>query len=272
MENLPLPNKVEYQEDKKNKNKGEIIIEPCYPGYGTTWGNALRRVLLSSLSGGAVTAVKIKGVKHEFSTIPFVKEDVLEIVLNLKQLRIKIFTDEEIRLSLAAKGEKNVYAKDIEKDSRVEIANPDLLIATLTDKKAKLEMEIFVKRGIGYVPVEERKNEEREVGKILIDSIFTPIRQVGLKIENVRVEEKTNFDRLIIPIETDGTIRPIEAFIQASHLLEEQFSYLAGKIKSLVEPEKKEEKKEKKGKKEKKEKGEKKEKKAKTKKGRPKKK
>lgn len=234
MEIIPFPQKIEYKPDEKDKNKGEIIIEPCFPGYGTTWGNALRRVLLSSLPGGAVTAVKIKGVKHEFSTIPFVKEDVLEIILNLKQLRMKIFTDEEIRLSLKVEGERKVYAKDIEKNSLVEIVNPNLLIATLTDKKAKFEAEIFVKKGVGYVPVEERKHEEREIGKILIDSIFTPIRNVGLKIENVRVGEKTNFDRLTLPIETDGTITPLEAFIQAAELLKDQFSYIAKEAKSLL--------------------------------------
>ena len=245
MEQIPLPTKIEYQEDKENKNKGVVIVEPCYPGYGTTWGNAIRRVLLSSLVGGAVTAVKIKGVKHEFSTIPFVKEDVLEIILNLKQLRMKIFSDEEIRLSLSVQGEKKVYARDIKKDALVEIANPDLLIATLTDKKAKLEMEIFVKKGMGYVPVEERRGEEREIGKILIDSIFTPIKSVGFKIENVRVGEKTNFDRLILPIETDGTITPLEAFFQATELLKNHFSYLSEKIKSLI-PAEESEKKEKK--------------------------
>lgn len=240
MENLPLPTRIEYQDNKDNKNKGEIIIEPCSPGYGTTWGNALRRVLLSSLSGGAVTAVKIKGVKHEFSTIPFIKEDVLEIIMNLKQLRMRIYGDEEIRLPLSMKGETKVYGKDIEKDTRVEIINSDLVIANMTDKKAKLEMEIFIKKGIGYIPVEERKNEEKEVGKILIDSIFTPIRNVGLKIESMRVGERTNFDRLTIPVETDGSISPIEAFMQASNLLKEQFLHLAENIKSLAKPEKKE--------------------------------
>ncbi len=252
MEPILLPTKIEYQEDKEEKNKGTIVIEPCYPGYGTTWGNALRRVLLSSLEGAAVTAVKIKGVKHEFSTIPFVKEDVLEIILNLKQLRMKIFTDEEIRLSLKAKGEKKVYAKDIEKNALVEIVNPDLLIATLTDKKADLEMEIFVKKGRGYVPVEERRGEAREIGKILIDSVFSPIKRVGMRIENVRVGEKTNFDRLTLSIETDKTITPLEAFIKAAEMLKDQFSYLTDKGISL-KPE--EEKKEEKEKKEKKKKG-----------------
>lgn len=242
METLPLPQKIEYKKDDKNENKGEIIIEPCFPGYGTTWGNALRRVLLSSLAGGAVTAVKIKGVKHEFSTIPFVKGDVLEIILNLKQLRMKIFSEGEIRLSLKAEGEKKVYAKDIEKNSQVEVANPNLLIATLTDKKAKFEAEIFVKKGIGYIPVEEKKDEEKEIGKILIDSIFTPIRNVGLRIENVRVGEKTNFDRLTIPIETDGIITPLEAFVQTTELLKDQFSYIAKEVKSLVTSETKEKK------------------------------
>jgi DNA-directed RNA polymerase subunit alpha len=237
MEKIILPAKIEYQGDKE---KGEIIFEPCSPGYGTTWGNTLRRVLLSSLSGGAVTAIKIRGAKHEFSTLPGVKEDLLEIILNLKQLRLKIFTDEEVKLSLDIKGGKKVLAKDIEKNSQVEVVNPELLIATLTDAKAKLEMDIFVKKGIGYVTVEERAHEEKEVGKILIDSIFTPIRNVGLKIDNVRVGEKTNYDRLILPIETDGTITPMEALIEASGLLKEQFSYLADKIEQISKPVKKE--------------------------------
>lgn len=236
MEQILLPTKIEYQPDLENKNKGSVIIEPCHPGYGTTWGNALRRVLLSSLPGAAVTAVKIKGVKHEFSTIPFVKEDVLDIILNLKQLRLKLLTvtDEEIELSLKVKGEKKVYASEIEKDAQVEIVNPTLLIATLTDKKAELEMEIFVKRGRGYVPVEERKGEKKEVGKILIDSIFSPIQSVGFKVENVRVEEKTNYDRLILPIETDGSITPLEAFISASLMLTEHFNYLAKSVENLI--------------------------------------
>jgi len=233
MEPILLPTKIEYQEDKENKNKGAIVIEPCYPGYGTTWGNALRRVLLSSLIGGAVTAVKIKGIKHEFSTIPFVKEDVLEIILNLKQLRLKIFTEDEVRLSLKLKGEKKVYAKDIEKDAQVEIVNPNLLLATLTNKRAVLEMQIFVKKGRGYLPVEERAGEEKEIGKILIDAVFSPVRQVGLKIENVRVGEKTNFERLTMPIETDGTISPLGAFIQAVGMLKDHFSYLEEKFKPL---------------------------------------
>lgn len=237
MEKISLPTKIEYQGDKE---KGEIIIEPCSPGYGTTWGNALRRVLLSSLSGGAVTAVKIRGAKHEFSTLPGVKEDLLEIILNLKQLRLKIFTEEEVKLSLEVKGNKKVLAKDIEKNGQVEIINSDLMIATINDSKAKLEMDIFVKRGTGYVPVEERANEEKEAGKIFIDSIFTPIRNVGLKIDNVRVGEKTNYDRLVLPIETDGTITPMEAIVEASALLKEQFSYLADKIEHLSKPPKKE--------------------------------
>ncbi|MBS4035815.1 MAG: DNA-directed RNA polymerase subunit alpha [Ignavibacterium sp.] len=226
-----LPTKVEYHGDKQ---KGEIIIEPCSPGYGTTWGNALRRVLFSSLSGAAITAVKIRGIKHEFSTIPGIKEDTLEIILNLKQVRLKVFTDDEIKLSLNAKGDGKVYAKNFGKNSQVEIINPDLLLATLTDKKAKLEMEVWVKRGRGYLTVEERKNEEKEVGKILIDSIFTPIFNVGLKLDNVRVGEKTNLDRLTIPIETDGTITPVEAFIEAARLLKDHFIYISKKLDELV--------------------------------------
>lgn len=223
MESIILPSKIEFVKQKE-KNRAILTVEPCYPGYGHTLGNALRRILLSSLSGAAVTAVKIKGVVHEFSTISGIREDVLEIVLNLKNLRLKIFVDEPVILNLKAKGEKKVKAKDIEKNPAVEIVNPDLEIATLTDKKAELEMQIWVRKGRGYVPVEERKKEDLELGVIAIDSIFTPIKKVGLQIENVRVGQRTDYDKLILDIETDGTLTPQEAVSQAAKLLIEQFS------------------------------------------------
>jgi DNA-directed RNA polymerase subunit alpha len=237
--------KIDYQEDKENKNKGLITIEPCYPGYGTTWGNALRRVLLSSLPGAAVTAVKIKGVRHEFSTIPHVKEDVLHIILNLKLLRLKVFKDEPVKLHLHVKGEKEVKASDFEKSADVEIVNPDLHIATLTDKKAELDMEVTVCRGYGYVPSEEKDRTGVELGTIIVDSIFTPVIKVGYKVENVRFEKRTDFDKLTLTIETDGTITPWEAFIKASELLSNQFKFLKDlmekEVKKFQEVEEKEE-------------------------------
>lgn len=229
MESIILPSKIEIQKGKI-PNEEIITIEPCYYGYGTTLGNALRRVLLSSLPGAAVTAVKIKGVLHEFSTIPHVREDVIEIILNLKQLRLQIFTDEVVRLFLKVKGEREVKAKDIEKDSNVLIVNPELHIATLTSKDAELEMEIFVSRGRGYVPTEAREGEKLELGTIGIDAIFTPVRNVGIKVEPVRVGRITNYDKLILTIETDGTIAPTQALIQAVQILLDHFNLMMGQL------------------------------------------
>jgi len=236
MKNIFLPREINFQPDKENKNKGFIIIEPCYPGYGITWGNALRRVLLTSLSGAAVVSVKIKGIKHEFSSIPYVYQDVLDIILNLKSLRLKIFSenDDPIKLRLKAVGKKKVYASDIEKSANVEITNPDLLIADLTDKKAKLEMEIWVAKGYGWVPSEAKTREDLDIGTIVVDSIFTPILQVSINIENVRVGGRTDYDRLILGIETDGTISPLGAGLKAMQLLNEQFSYLSELTATII--------------------------------------
>lgn len=221
MESIPLPTRIEVA--KHDGNTAKIIIEPCYPGYGTTLGNALRRVLLSSLPGAAVTRVKIKDVQHEFSTLPNVKEDMVDFVLNLKQLRVKLHEGEEATLVLQAKGEKVVTAKDLKLPSNVEIANPDLVIATLTDKSAELEMELFVQRGRGYVPVEAQTREKGEIGMIAVDAIYTPMKTVNFDTENVRVGQMTNFDRLTLDISTDGTMSPQEAFRQASEILVDHF-------------------------------------------------
>jgi DNA-directed RNA polymerase subunit alpha len=225
MKPIILPSKIDFKQQKE-KNRFILTIEPCYPGYGTTLGNALRRVLLSSLPGAAVTAVKIKGAPHEFSTIPGIKEDVLEIILNLKLLRLKIFTEEPVILELKAKGEKVVKAGDIEKNPAVEIVNPDLTIATLTDKKAELEMKIWTSKGRGYEPVEERKEKFSEIGMIGVDALFSPIRKIGLQVENVRVGDRTDYDKLILDIETDGTITAQEAVSQAAKILIDQFNLL----------------------------------------------
>lgn len=228
MQNILLPTKVEYQADSENKNEGSIIIEPCYPGYGITWGNALRRVLLSSLPGAAVTAVKIKGVKHEFSTLPYVKEDILEIVLNLKMLRLKILGegDELIKLPIKLEGVKKIKGADFRVSPEVKIANPDLEIATLTDKKAKLEMDVWVSKGRGYIPSEEKSREGFDIGTIMLDSMFSPIVKVEVSIENIRVEKRTDYDKLCLTIETDGIITPWQAFIEAAKMLADQFRFL----------------------------------------------
>lgn len=227
---IPLPQKIDFQEI--DKNKAAIIIEPCYPGYGVTLGNSLRRVLLSSLEGAAVTAFKMKSVQHEFSTIPYIKEDLVEIILNLKKLRLKLFSDEPLKLELNAKGEKKVTAADITPNSQIEIINKNLLIATLTDKKAVLEMEIYVNKGRGYVIVESREKEKLEIGMIAIDSLYSPILNVGFEIENVRVGQKTDFEKIILTLETDGSLTPKEAFMQAATILVEQFQQL---VKPKVE-------------------------------------
>lgn len=231
---ISLPAKIEITENKKDKRVGTVIVEPCYPGYGTTLGNALRRVLLSSLEGGAVSSVKISGVAHEFSTIPHVKEDVLEIILNLKRLRLKIFKDEQIKIALKAKGEKEVTGDDIEKNSDVEIVNPETKIATLTGRNAELNIEMTVSRGIGYVSVDQKEAEYKregldvEIGNILVDSVFSPIVNVGIKIENVRVGHMTNYEKLILDIETDGSITIKDAFEQSVKILIEQFTAVSG--------------------------------------------
>ncbi|MFA6215090.1 MAG: DNA-directed RNA polymerase subunit alpha [Patescibacteria group bacterium] len=229
MENISLPSKIEFKPGK-NDNEALVSIQPCFPGYGTTLGNALRRVLLSSLPGGAVTAFKIKGVSHEFSSLTHVKEDMVEVSLNLKQLRLKVFSDEPVRLELKVKGEKKVTAKDIKANSDVEIVNPDLLIATLTNKDAELEMELIVSQGRGYVPTETREKENTETDMILVDSIFTPIRNVGIQIENVRVGQMTNYENLNLTIETDGTISPKDALAAADTILIDHFQFIAGNV------------------------------------------
>jgi DNA-directed RNA polymerase subunit alpha len=224
MEKIPLPSKIEII--KKDENRAVFTFEPLYPGYGTTLGNALRRIMLSSLPGAAVQAVKIKGADHEFSTLSHLKEDVIGLILNLKQIRFKFFAKEPVKLILKTKGEKTVSAGDIKTTSDVEIVNKKLKIATLTDKEASLEMEITVNAGRGYVPIESREKEIHEIGTIDIDAIYTPIKNVTFNNENVRVEQMTNYDRLILDITTDGTINPSDALQMAADILVDQFNYV----------------------------------------------
>ncbi|MBI2607546.1 MAG: DNA-directed RNA polymerase subunit alpha [Candidatus Doudnabacteria bacterium] len=225
MDKIPVPSKVQFTD--LDKNKFQIVVEPLYPGYGVTLGNTLRRILLSSLRGAAVTAVKIKGVDHEFSTIPNVKEDVIEIILNLKQLCLKVHTDEPVKLELKAKGGKEVRASDFKKNAGVEIVNPDLHLATLDNKSADLEMEVTVATGRGYVPVEQRENEKLDIGTIAVDAVYTPVKMVNYEIKNVRVGQITNFDELVMTLETDGTITGKEALDEAARILLEHFSLFA---------------------------------------------
>lgn len=223
---IPLPTNVELREQKKNR--AEIVIEPCYPGYGVTLGNALRRTLLSSIGGAAITSFRFKGIQHEFSTLPNVKEDMVELMLNLKKVRAKCFSDEPVVVSLKAKGIKEVKTGDFEKNAQVEFISQDLTIFNTTDAKAEVEMEVIVQKGMGYVTVEEREKEKVDIGTIMIDAIYSPLVNVGFEVESVRVGQKTNFDRLVIKIETDGTITPKEAMEKASGILVEHFSLLGG--------------------------------------------
>ncbi|MDB4940094.1 MAG: DNA-directed polymerase subunit alpha [Candidatus Doudnabacteria bacterium] len=221
MEAVPLPNQVSLVSQEGDMYN--FVMEPLYPGYGVTIGNTLRRVLLSSMPGAAVVAVKMKWVDHEFSTIPNIKEDVIEIILNLKNLRLKVHTEEPVRLSLKVKGEKVVTSADIKETDLVEIVNKDLHIATLDNKNAELDMELIVQQGRGYVPVEQRENEKLEIGMIAVDAIYTPIKNVNYDVENVRVGQMTNFDRLKLSMETDGTITGQEALNIAAHILVDHF-------------------------------------------------
>ena len=239
---LPNPPKI----IKKEGNKATFEIEALYPGYGVTVGNSLRRVLLSSLEGAAVTQVKIKGVSHEFSTIPGVLEDVVLLMLNLKQLRFKLFTDEPQTATLKVKGEKEVKGSDLKLPSQAELVNKNCHIATLTSKSAELDMEIKIEKGIGYSAREARKTatqEKLEIGVVPIDAIFSPVRRVSYRIENIRVGERTDYDRLFLEITTDGTVSPETALFRASEILVNHFSLFVDTLRPKIE-EKTEERKE----------------------------
>jgi DNA-directed RNA polymerase subunit alpha len=222
MISLPLPPKV----IQKKKNQAVFEVEGLYPGYGVTVGNALRRVLLSSLQGAAVTEVKIKGVPHEFSTVSGVLEDTIMILLNIKNLRFKIFEGESQKVQLKVKGDSEVKGADFKCPSQIKLINPDLHIATITDKKTELDIEILVEKGIGYVPKDQIKTKKSEIGAIAVDAIFTPIRNANFQVENMRVGDRTDFDRLSLEIETDGTITPEEAFFEACDILIKHFNII----------------------------------------------
>lgn len=234
MEKIPLPTQLSVS-DGDMPNASIITIEPCFPGYGTTIGNSIRRHLLASLPGAAVTSFKIKGVLHEFSTLPNIKEDIIEISLNLKKLRLKLFSDAPVKIALNASGEKKVTAGDIERNSDVEIINKDLHICTLTDKKANIEMEMIVSQGRGYLPTEAREKEELDPGFISIDANFSPIEKVGFTIQNVRVGHMTNWDKLIFSITTDGSITPREAINSSVKDLIDHFYFIESNTRATTE-------------------------------------
>jgi DNA-directed RNA polymerase subunit alpha len=206
---------------------GSYEIDGLYPGYGHTLGNSLRRIILSSLPGVAVTSVKIDGIDHEFSTISGVKEDAITMLLNLKRMRLNMVSNEPQTLTLKVKGVKDVTAGDIKTQGGVEILNPELHIATLTDKNAELNMEITVEKGLGFVPKEVLQKNRVDIGSITVDAIFTPVRRVSYEVENMRVGDRTDFNRLKIFIETDGTITPKEA-------LEKSIETMITQLKAII--------------------------------------
>lgn len=224
--------------EKIGENQSRFLIEDCYPGFGTTLGNALRRTMLSSLPGVAVILVKIKGVTHEFTTIKGVKEDVVQIIMNLKNIRFSLSGVDEAIVTLKAKGEKEVFAKDIKTGSEVEIANPEALIATLTSSTSELEMELKIVKGIGYVPVEQQERREKEIGAIAVDAIFNPVKRVNFLVENMRVGKRTDYDRIILEVTTDGTISPESAYQQSIEILMGQFNAISGLEKAKEKEEK----------------------------------
>lgn len=224
--NIILPSKPKIIQEKDFS--GVFEIDGLYPGYGHTLGNSLRRIILLSLPGAAITSVKIKGVSHEFSSIDGIKEDVISILLNLKNIRVKMLTDEPQLLNLKVKGVKNVKAGDIDAPGQVEILNKDLHIASITDKNTELSIEMRVEKGLGYVPKEVLQKDRVEIGAIALDASFTPIRRVNYEVENMRVGDRTDFNRLRIFIETDGTISPKESLEGSIQIMIKQLKAIVG--------------------------------------------
>jgi DNA-directed RNA polymerase subunit alpha len=218
-----IPKKLEMEAETLTSTYGKFYAEPFERGFGTTIGNSIRRILLSSIAGAAVTFVKIEGVLHEFSTIPGVKEDVTDIILNIKNLRFKLHTDRPKTVRLRKKGPGEAKAKDIIHDADVEVLNPDLHIATL-DKEANLDIEMMIRIGSGYVPAERNKEEGMPIGVIPIDSIFSPVKRVNFTVENARVGRITDYDKLIMEIWTDGGVKPEDALAYAAKILKDHLT------------------------------------------------
>lgn len=230
---LPSATRIVLEED----TKGVYEIDGFYPGYGNTIGNSLRRILLSSLPGAAITMVKINGVSHEFSTMEHVSEDVVTILLNLKQLRFRMHGEEPQIATIDMSGIKEVKGKDVKCPTQLEVTNKDHHIATLTDKSAHFVVELTVERGLGFVPSENLTREKVPVGTLLLDAIFTPIRRANYEVENMRVGDRTDYNRLRLTIETDGTIAPRAAYAQALAIMKahvEQIAHFEGEEGSVV--------------------------------------
>lgn len=217
---------IETTEMSDDSKFGRFVVEPLERGYGLTLGNSLRRIMLSSLPGAAVSQIKIDGVQHEFSTIPGVKEDVTDIIMNIKSLAIKNSseTDEPKTAYIEYEGEGIVHASDIQADQDIHIMNPDLVIATLSGRKTKLFIELTITKGRGYVSADKNKNEDTKIGIIPIDSIYTPVQRVNVTVENTRVGQQTDFDKLTLDVTTNGTLAPDEAVSLAARVLSEHLS------------------------------------------------
>lgn len=226
MEKFPLPKSITEISSDKKAHRAVYAIEPLYPGYGMTVGNALRRVLLSSLPGAAITHVKIEGATHEFTTLPHVKEDMVDVLLNIKQIRFRLHSDEPVVVKLSVKGAQTVTAGDIEPNGQVDVINTKQEICTITDAAGKVEMEFTVAPGRGYVPVENREKEKLDIGMIAVDAIYTPVKNVNFTTEHVRVEQITNFDKLMLDITTDGSMTPAEALNQSAQILLDHFTFI----------------------------------------------
>ncbi|HBB56564.1 TPA: DNA-directed RNA polymerase subunit alpha [Patescibacteria group bacterium] len=223
---------------KETGNLGVYEIEGLYAGYGHTLGNSLRRIILSSIPGAAITAVKIDGTSHEFSKIPGIKEDVITILLNLKKVRLKMNTDDKQVLEIDVKGQKDVSAGDIKASGQVEIMNPDQHIAKLTAKDSKLKIEITIEKGLGYMSREDLHKNKVDVGSIVLDAIFTPVKKVSYEVENMRVGDRTDYNRLRFAIETDGSITPKEALEKSIETMIKQLKAIIGFKEEIIIPKK----------------------------------
>ncbi len=223
MEYAHLSSTISVKTVSEEASKGIFEIEGLYAGYGLTVGNAMRRALLSSLPGAAVTYIKIKGASHEFSTLPGVKEDLVELALNFKRLRFRMHTDEPQTLLLGAKGEGIVTGAAIQTSSQIEIINPEQALATITAKGTELEIEVTVERGLGYSAVESRNAEKLAIGLIGVDAFFSPVTKVNYSAENMRVGGRTDYNRLRLEVETDGTVSPSAALRKAASILKDHF-------------------------------------------------
>lgn len=221
---ISLPSKPEIV--REEGNRAVIEIGGLYPGYGQTIGNSMRRVLLSSLKGAAITSIKIEGAGHEFTTIDGVMEDIVDLTLNIKQLRFRLHEEGPFTITLSATGEREITGADFTMPSQVELMTPYIHVATLTAKKARLSLEAVVESGLGYVPVEARSKDKVEVGTIALDASFSPVRHANYEVENMRVGDRTDYHRLRLIIETDGSLTPREAFTRASEILTDQFAAL----------------------------------------------